>query len=174
MKLIESKTLGTAAASIEFTSIPQDGTDLVILASVRSDRAEVTDDASLKFNGSSANYSTRSLIGSGSVASSDNFAGITDRIGRFDFPATNYTSNTFGNFLVYIPNYSGSTAKSVSVDLVAENNGTEGVQRINAALWNDTAAITSILFDPIGNFVAGSIISLYKVTKGSDGIVTTS
>jgi hypothetical protein len=174
MKLIESKTLASAAASIEFTSIPQDGTDLVILASVRSDRAETTDDASLTFNGSSTNYSTRSLRGTGSGADSDNFAGITNRIGRLDFPAASYTSNTFGNFSIVIANYSGATAKSVSVDLVTENNATESIQRINAALWNDTAAITSILFDPIGNFVAGSIISLYKVTKGSDGIVTTS
>jgi hypothetical protein len=35
MKLIESKTLGTAASSIEFTSIPQTFTDLVVLVSSR-------------------------------------------------------------------------------------------------------------------------------------------
>jgi hypothetical protein len=61
------------------------------------------------------------------------------------------------------------------VDTVSENNATAAFQRIIAGLNNSTAAITSINFFPSsGNFVAGSTISLYGITKGSDGIVTTS
>ena len=77
---------------------------------------------------------------------------------------------------MYIPNYTGSTNKSISVDSVTENNATNNLMNIQAGLWSNTAAITSILFtsDTAGGFLAGSTISLYKITKGSDGIVTTS
>jgi hypothetical protein len=167
MKLIESKTLGTAQASIEFTSIPQDGTDLVALVSPRSDG--VGSGITLTFN-TGGTYSRRRLYGTGSGVASDTAA---DEL----FLSNNgTTANTFGNSIVYIPNYTGSTAKSFSVDSVTENNATAAFQMIVAGLWSETGAITSVKFTAAGgaNFVAGTIISLYKVTKGSDGIVTTS
>jgi hypothetical protein len=175
MELIESKTLGTAQASIEFTSIPSTFTDLVLLMSCRTDRSSApssVDGIGVNFNGVSTNLSTRSLGGSGSSAFSTSIStgeiGITTGSGS--------TANTFGNVMAYIPNYAGSTNKSWSSDDVNENNATDGYQLIRAGLWSNTAAITSIRLFPVAgsNFVAGSMISLYGVLKGSDGIVTTS
>jgi hypothetical protein len=172
MKLIESKTLGADAASIEFTSIPQDGTDLVILFSGRDSVDSV--EFRLRFNGDTgSNYTTRRLFGSGSAAASDSSS--TTYFSFYGVAASAYTSNTFGNSSIYIPNYTGSTNKSISADTVTENNATGSYQMITAGLWNSTAAITSLLLlPPSGDLVAGSIASLYKITKGSDGIVTTS
>jgi len=172
MTLIESKTLLSAAASIEFTSIPQDGTDLIILMSCRSTRTFGVDGIGVNFNGVSTNLSTRSLGGTGSGVFSTSIS--TGEIGLTS--DANNTANTFGNVAAYIPNYAGSTNKSWSSDDVAENNATEAYQIIRAGLWSNTSAITSILLFPVvgPNFVAGSTISLYKITKGSDGIVTTS
>jgi hypothetical protein len=172
MILIESKTLGTAAAQIEFTSIPQDGTDLVVLISCRSDRSAGADTISMKLNGSTANFTTRILEGNGSSAYSDSTS--TSPIGYV--PAATGTSNTFGSVRIYLPNYAGATNKSYFSDSVQEANTTAGVQQLFAGLWSQTAAITSLTIYPLAgpNFVAGSIISLYKITKGSDGIVTTS
>jgi hypothetical protein len=175
MKLIESKTLGTDAASIEFTSIPQDGTDLVVLASLRSARAVSHDDLVFRFNGDTgSNYTSRQLYGSGSGR--DTSAGTSTAANLGPVTAATSTSNTFGNQLLYIPNYTGSTTKSGRVDSVGENNGTEAYQFIIATLWNNTAAITSLIVysGAAANLAAGSTISLYKITKGSDGIVTTS
>jgi hypothetical protein len=170
MKLIESKTLGTAAASIEFTSIPQDGTDLVVLISTRVATAATDDAISITLNSSTSNRSRRSLLGRGSTVatftSSDGIVGSTT--------GDTATSNTFGNAQIYLPNYTSSSAKSASTDSVSENNATRAIQEINAFLWNDTAAITSLKIDAPSNLMAGSTISLYKITKGSDGIVTTS
>jgi hypothetical protein len=171
MKLIESKTLATAAASIEFTSIPQDGTDLLILTSLRSTAASGASPATIRFNGSSSNFSRRRLLGSGSgsptsdTAADGSFAGYqTD------------TSNTFDSTACYIPNYTGSTNKSFSSDHVTEANQTTAYQSLFAGLWANTAPITSLSVhpDPSHNFAIGTTISLYKITKGSDGIVTTS
>jgi len=172
MKLIESKTLATAAASIEFTSIPQDGTDLVALTSLRADVA--SNELRFRINGDTGtNYTDRRLGGNGASPSSASQTSAYLRcIGS---NPSDYTANTFGNASFYLPNYTGSTQKSISHDSVSENNSTEAVQNITAGIWTGTAAITSVLFYPSsGNFVAGSIISLYKITKGSDGIVTTS
>jgi hypothetical protein len=45
---------------------------------------------------------------------------------------------------------------------------------ISAGLWSNTAAITSLTFLPESGtqFEIGTTISLYKITSGSDGIVT--
>jgi hypothetical protein len=167
MKLIESKTLASAAASIEFTSIPQDSTDLVVLFSGRA-----TLDVSmgqLSFN-TGGTYTRRYLLGNGSSASSGTLG--------YDFAivASARTANTFSNTAIYIPNYSGATAKSYSSDSVGESNETLSFATLVAGLWSGTAAITSINLYPEagGNWAIGTTASLYKITKGSDGIVTTS
>jgi hypothetical protein len=167
MKLIESKTLGTAQSTIVFTSIPQDGTDLIALLSLRN--AEGTNTATLSFN-TGGTYTNRWLVGTGSSANGGD--------SRYDYVANQgtFTASTFGNSSIYIPNYTSSSTKSYSSDGVAENNATGTATVIFAGLWSGTDAITSITFTAGGggNFAIGSIISLYKITKGSDGIVTTS
>ena len=170
MTLIETKTLGTAAASITFTSIPQDGTDLVISTSARSSNTDT--EVLMTFNSQTTNRSERGLQGTGSSVIS--FTSTVLRAGLAN--RSNQTANTFGNSICYIPNYSGATAKSVSVDGVAENNATAADLQIVAGLWNNTAAITSIqlTIQGSGNFTIGSTVSLYKITKGSSGGVVVS
>jgi hypothetical protein len=171
MTLIETKTLGTAAGSIEFTSIPQDGTDLLAVCSLRYsvDLADV----SLRLNSSTTGYSMRLLYGTGSsVASANNSSSYLVWAGFSNFSTS--TASTFGSSQLYFPNYSGSTNKSLSVEGVTENNATTSYQQIAAGLWADTSAITTLTFSVSGgsgNFVAGSTISLYKITKGSSSVV---
>ena len=169
MKLIESKTLGTAAASIEFTSIPQTFTDLVLLGSARN-TATAADTILFSFNSSTTGFTSRYLQGTGATSQT----GTLDRFAANTVGGTD-TSNTFSNFQIYIPNYAGSTNKSYSTDTVTENNSTTSFQTLIAGLWSNTSAITSItLGSNSGNLAIGTIISLYGITKGSDGIVTTS
>jgi hypothetical protein len=172
MKLIESKTLGTAQASIEFTSIPQDGTDLLVLMSLRDAGGSNANDVRIRFNTLSTNFSTRYLFGNGSITGSGT---QSTNIVTVASTSSGATSNTFSSVSLYIPNYTGSTNKSFSVDTVGENNATGAFQILEAGLWSNTAAISGLTIEGVSvNLVAGSIISLYKITKGSDGIVTTS
>jgi hypothetical protein len=172
MTLIESKTLGTAAASIEFTSIPQDGTDLVALTSLRADVA--SNELRFRINGDTGtNYTDRRLGGNGASATSSTQTSSYLRCNGSN--PSDYTANVFGSALFYLPNYTGSTQKSISHDSLSENNSTEAVTSLVAGIWTGTAAITSLLFFPSsGNFVSGSTISLYKITKGSSGGVVVS
>jgi hypothetical protein len=173
MQLIQTQTLGTAAASISFTSIPQDGTDLLILTSLRSTANAISDTGFLRFNGSSTGYTYRSLFGAGSSVFS--FTGGSDDAAQLQYVnGATSTANTFNNAQFVIPNYASTVAKSFSGDYVRPNNSSDQTSIIMAHLWNNTAAISSFIVSTAATFVAGSTISLYKITKGSDGIVTTS
>ena len=170
MTLIETKTLASAAASIEFTEIPQDGTDLLAVVSARS-TSTGTRNLAIALNGSSSGFSGRYLFGNGSTTAS----GSDDPTAAGAYVPSDLTANTFSNVSLYFPNYSGATNKSVSIDSVIENNATDGGLYIKAMLWSNTAAITSMSFTPnAGDLAIGTTISLYGITKGSDGIVTTS
>ena len=171
MTLIETKTLGTAVSSVNFTSIAQDATDLVILYSSRGAAGGI----GLTFNGTTSGYSERLLYGEGSgTGKSANRSSQTSIVWGLSNDTTT-TANTFASGQIYIPNYAGSTNKSVALESVSENNATAANIYIDAALWSNTAAITSILItDLTGNFVVDSTFSLYKITKGSSGGVTVS
>jgi hypothetical protein len=169
MTLIETKTLATSAAAIEFTSIPQDGTDLIVYASARS-TGDGTRNMLITINGSTSGLSGRFLFGGGSSVSSGT---DTRETGAYNHSSS--TSSTFSNVSMYFTNYSGSTNKVWSVDSVIENNAADGGLYIDAKLWSNTEPITSLAFTPnTGSFSAGTTISLYKVIKGSDGKVTVS
>jgi hypothetical protein len=165
MRLIESKTLATAAASIEFTSIPQTFTDLVVVISPRSNAGGFRDFL-ISFNGSTSGFTSRQLDGNGSGASSGTVARYVGTVN-----GTPQTADTFGNISVYIPNYSGATNKSFSSDAVTETNATASIQTISAGLWSNTAAITSVAFAPsTDSLVTGTTASLYGVSNKTPNV----
>jgi len=147
-------------AAIEFTAIPSTYTDLVVKVSTRLDANNTA--VKIQFNGLTTNLSSRYLYGSGSAASS-----FTDASNVYFYAnSSTYTTSTFANSEIYIPNYAGSTAKSVSVDAVTETNATAADMALFAGLWNSTAAITSIKLLPnSGNFVQYSTATLYGISK---------
>jgi len=172
-KITEVTVGAGGAANIDFTSIPGTYTDLMIVLSGRSSRADTNDEVIVRFNGSTTGYSYKELQGNGSSATS--FGNTNNGIYRGAVPAANYTSNTFSNNQIYIPNYAGSTAKSVSEDTTAENNGTGTRMTIIAGLWSGTAAITQVTLTPeVASFVQYSTATLYGILKGSSGGVTVS
>jgi hypothetical protein len=169
--LIAHQELTSSQASITFSSIPATFTDLVLVVSGRTDRASVTDDVKLEFNGVNTNQSVRVLFGTGSSASS-----ATDTLIYGWTNGGNSSSNTFGSTQFYIPNYRSSAAKSVSIDAINEGNQTTQYQGLAAGLWSSTAAITAITLKPFTgpNFVSGTSATLYGITAGSSGGVVVS
>ena len=158
---IATVTVGAGgAATITFSSIPQTYTDLCILWSVRTDRPGTATDAPwIKFNGSSTSPTNLRLYGTGSSVGTDTSAWMTVN-------AAGTTASTFSNVSIYIPNYTSSNNKSFSIDSVLENNATEGYPMLQAGLWSNTAAITSIeLNDAITgySFVQHSTATLYGI-----------
>jgi len=161
-ELIERIEVGSGgAASIEFTGIPQDGKDLLVLVSGRGGgTGETSVNARLNEDGTNANYSGLDLVGNGSSVAS-----ATD----YPFPRAvmndgNTTANTFGNVSFYISNYTSGSYKSVSTTGVMENNATASSQTLHASTWNNTDAVTSLQIQSSrSGFVEHSTASLYRV-----------
>jgi len=158
--LIQSVTVGSGgAASIEFGSIPQTYTDLLVVSSVRITQT-TPDSFNVYFNGTNTNLSTRYLLGTGSSVASGALAYGYAGTANVD----SFTANVFSNSSLYIPNYGGNSQKSYSVDNVTENNATLSYQNMIAGLWAQTAAITSVTL--IANstvFMQHSSASLYGI-----------
>jgi hypothetical protein len=158
--LLERIELNASAASVTFANIPQTGyTDLKVVASYRGTTAQVYEITALRFNGLTTNLSSRSIEGSGSAASSFTNPSIYFGAGN----GATSTANTFSNIEAYIPNYTSSNQKSVSIDAVGETNGTTIYMQLTAGLWTGTAAITSVEIVPTGSFVQYSTFSLYAL-----------
>ena len=160
-QLIESQSLSASAASVTFSNIPQTYKSLKLLVSARTEIADNADYASVKPNNTTSNQTWRQLTGNGSAAASSNGTGV---FGLLRTTGSTTTSNTFGNSLLELPNYSSTTAnKPASGDGVGENNATATFMNLSASLWSDTTAITSLVIAPGGgtNFVFGSTFQLY-------------
>ena len=163
-RLISSVTVGSGgAANIEFTSIPQTYTDLILFTSLRDDAGSFT--GGITFNNSTTSYSNRYLRGDGATPTSAG-GSVTTYVESLSVGST-FTANTFSNSYIYIPNYTSSTNnKSVSVDSVTENNATTAYGEILAGLWSNTSAITEIdITAGAGSFVQYSTAYLYGISN---------
>lgn len=162
---LASTTVGAGGSStITFSNIPQNYTDLKVVASLRGGAGTGgyagTD---ISFNGTSitTNWTRRGIEGGdGTVIS---FSSSGSQLGYS--PGTTMTANTFGNIEMYVPNYTSSNFKSLSIDSVGEGNQANGVYSdLFAELWSNTTAITSITFS-IGAFTFAqySTATLYGI-----------
>ena len=157
-KLAEVTVGATAVASIDFTNIPQNYTDLIIKLSARNSSTQNL--IEIRFNGSSTGYTRRSVYGNGSSAAS---ASGSDSQNLIQSISTD-TSNTFGNTEIYIPNYAGSANKSISMDTLQENNATGATALLGTVLWSNVTAIANVSIIQIsGTFVQHSSATLYGV-----------
>jgi len=158
--LIASQVVGSGgAASVTFSSIPNTYTDLLISLSTRNDTSS-SNTMYIALNGSTSSFTFKQLFGDGGAAHSG--SGSTNEIGVSNSAA--YTASTFSNTSIYIPNYTSSNYKSISVDTVVENNATTSYALFYASLWSNTAAVTSVSFTlTSGNFAQYSTAYLYGI-----------
>jgi hypothetical protein len=159
--LIQTQTLASAVSSVTFSAIPGTYTDLCLVISARDDGG-TSGNIYARFNGDSANnYTSKILYGNGSSAGSTSGISSGAYVGK-----SSGATNTFGSSSAIIPNYAGSTTKSISTDAVDEANAVTANISVIAYNWSGTAAITSIaMFSFTGNnFSIGSTFSLYGLT----------
>lgn len=169
MSLLQSVVVPTGgAASIEFASIPQTGTDIIAVISAKSNTAggEGSNTLFVRLNGSTTSYTRRYIQGNGTTTQNATMSSALE-IGYL----SGATSNGWINAQLTIPNYAGATNKNISADLVSENNAANAYQTLTAAVWANTSAVTSLTFniESGSTYAQTSIVSLYIVTKGSGG-----
>ena len=162
--LITSNTVGAGGtAQVDFNSIPQTYTDLLIKTSTNASSLTIL---RIRFNSVSSNdYTQIVLRGTGAAAASYSNAGW-DTLSAFSPSYNNDGTSIFSNNEYYIPNYTSSNAKSFSGDSVTEANATTAYAILYAGLLNNTSAVTSISFLPSsGNFAQYSTFYLYGISN---------
>jgi aspartate/tyrosine/aromatic aminotransferase len=167
---IASTTVGAGgAANIDFTSIPQTYTDLIIKVSGRTNRASILEAFNLQFNGNTASdYFRQIIFGDGSAANSNNQTDTTAGLDSSGLnTGANATSSTFGSTDVYIPNYTSANNKALGSDTTGENNSSTSYMQFMAGVWKNSAAITRIKLTPTfsNNFVQYTTATLYGIKK---------
>ena len=168
-ELIASQTLESAAASVTFDGIPQTFDDLVVLASIRSNytgNASYTD-ALMQFNDDAgSNYPWKYLGGTGTGTRTGGGTGTAVQLGMATTMGAPATPNTFTPVEVYVPNYAGSSYKSVQSIGAHEVNATNAYLYNFATVWNNTSAITKIVFSlNQGLYTANSSFYLYAFSN---------
>ena len=166
--LISSNVLTSSAASVTFSAIPATYTDLVLRVSARGDASGLTqDNIWLKFNGVTSGYSNTQLIGNGEAGSSSNNSAATIIRGINAANSDSATANAFGSAEIYIPSYTASQQKPISVFGVSETNATTSYMAATAGLSSTTAAISSInaMTGNGSNWLTGSSFYLYGISN---------
>lgn len=168
MELIETIEVGAGgAASIQFTSIPQDGVDLVVMLSGKSSYSQVWGDLYFRMNGTSSGYSWIDLMAYATTVYSQSGATATEiDLMLYGIPGSaTATTNIWSNTSIYFSNYTSSTNKSVSVDASSAQNALSRSLGFLAGSLTTTSPITSIeLFNRSGeNYVQYSTASLFKI-----------
>jgi hypothetical protein len=156
----------TPAAVIDFDSIPQTYTDLVILLSARSNRNGDNDFPVITFNGSSSGFDASYFY---ATAPSDvqAFQSATQAYGYITTSLN--PSSTFSNTTWYIPRYTDTSyPKSFLCESVVPNStitSNKFVLMTHGGKTSSTAAISSIRLQSLGghSFVEHTTATLYGI-----------
>jgi len=154
---IATQTLGSAAGTVTFSSIPATYTDLVVVSNYQTNAGAVTT-LQMKFNSdTTANYSYTRFYGDGSSGASsravrtDNIAGI----GIIDSSA--YMTN-----IAQINNYTNTNTLKTTLSRTNSSGTYLGAYMM---MWNSTTAITSLALNILSgsSFSTGSTFTLYGI-----------
>lgn len=153
---IATQTLGSAAASVTFSSIPATYTDLVLI--LNAGVSVATANSFMRFNSDSgSNYSFTQLRGNGSSATSHRLSNQTGMNIDYD----GFTTDIANNVIIHIQNYANSTTNKTAL---MRTNSPAYSTLATVGLWRSTAAITSIYLQVVGhNFITGSTFTLYGI-----------
>lgn len=150
---IATTTLGSAASSYTFSSIPSTYTDLVLI--YQSATAPAASYIGLQFNSDTGNnYSATTMYGESSVGSARSTNQNNIRV-------VNYATLANNMMTCSIMNYSNSTTYKTAI---ARNGVAAGGVYAQVGLWRNTAAITSVtVYGDAGNLASGTTLSLYGI-----------
>lgn len=171
---LQTQTLGTAAASVTFSSIPQGYTDLVLVSQFTG--SAVNNQINIQVgNGSvdtGSNYSYTQMYGTGSAAASAQSASQTSiLLGYTDTATTSIDSNLIAN----IQNYSNTTTNKT---ILSRGNSPARATAAIVGLWRSTAAINTITVSTgSSTFAVGSTFTIYGIAaspgaKATGGYIT--
>lgn len=155
---IASQTLGTAASSVEFTSLPGTYTDLVVVCRIGTTSGNGNIQVQVNSD-TGSNYSYTFLAGDGSAAYSGRYSNQTEYI------TDNYAYANTGVESVYIYQVMAYANTSVFKTFLGSAGTAGRAITKTVGLWRSTSAITSIKLYPSAatTFKADCVFSVYGI-----------
>lgn len=148
-------------------NIPSNANHLLILGSVRTDRAAYNDGFIGRFNGDSgANYRE----GYNGAQNTTQVAGQTAGQTFFGISVTtgaSATSNSFGGFFLFAPHIRSSVWKqTLRLSGTSEYSATDMLNLFSSCHWQNTSPVETVTFssENSANLLAGSLISVLGIS----------
>ena len=161
---IATTTLGSATATVTFSSIPGTYTDLVLVGNFATSTAGAQ--TIYYYNGVTTGtpYSTTEMYGTGSSAASYRFTSQN----QIWFTSGVGSGSTLGqtNAIINIMNYANTTTNKTSLHRQNSLSGTYPVTVAGVGLWRSTSAITSVTIKADTGpttLLSGSTFTLYGI-----------
>lgn len=162
-KLIASVNLTSPSSSISFTSIPGTYTDLLLVASVKSNQPSSSDGAYalLELNNSTTDSGGRYTYTESNGAPSHGFSAPNYVLGWGSGSDTAWSATRF-----YIYGYSTNNNKSIRSETWQETTTQWNARNgITAGFYNSSTPITSLrIVSALGSYIAGSTAYLYGIS----------
>lgn len=161
---IATTTLGSAAATITFSSIASTYTDLLVACKLPANGTSNNSDGfRFQLNGDTgSNYSATWLTNSGTTAVSSRESSATrGRVGNIS-----QTTNDVGTALVHFMNYANTTTYKTIIGRSGNLNSNADSNVFAAvSLWRSTSAINQIVFSSSSNanFPIGTMLTIYGI-----------
>ena len=157
---LATQTLGSAAASITFSSIPGTYTDLRLVLTCTMSAGDVV---IVQFNGDTATNYSETYMGGDSTAT----VRFANRTSVAQIQLNNLTAGSTTvpmAFTAEMFSYAGSTNKTLLGQASLDLNGSGSIEEV-IGLWRSTSAITSVVLKLIGgnNFSIGTTATLWGI-----------
>ena len=159
---IATITASGSVSDVEFTSIPQTYTDLVIVCQGRTQNSVTEQAISFYVNNDFSGLgSFTELDGNGSAATSYRIPN-TSALKAGIFPGASATSGAVGQCILNVMNYTNTTTFKT---ILARGTAATSLTSAMVNLFRSTSAITRIGVATFGagNYVAGSTFTLYGI-----------
>lgn len=168
LNVLYTNTLGASAASIDTGSggIGAGHGDLIVHAYLRTDRAALQDNVTVRMNGdTNANYDQERLQAAAATLTGVSNNAQTQFAPGLTCPSATEAANVFAFIRLTIPSYattSGFKVGEVSAYTPSQTGASQLVQ-IYSAAWRSTAALNQLSFVSAtgSNFIAGSSVTIY-------------
>jgi hypothetical protein len=177
---LATQTLGTAASTVTFSSIPSGYTDLVLQCSLRADTSTFNNMnfPLLRLNGDSTSglYSVTNLYarntGGGDTAASQR-ASNQNEINFGGVATSAMASGIFSTYQIQLQNYANTSVFKTFLARIGTGGNLTAMDGVWASvgLWRNTNAITSLSLTATssGSFQIGSTFSLYGIANADQG-----
>lgn len=160
-ELITKETVGTAVASVVFSSIPQTYTDLFLVCAARTSRAATSDNLIVRFNSdTSAIYSSTNVFVDNAISTARS-ANDTSCFWSY-IPSASQNGNTYGSAVMNIMNYSNTTTYPTTL---CKSANTNAQVEYTTNVYRSLAAISTLtmLSGTGSNIAVGSTFTLYGI-----------